>query len=237
MTSKVTTAVLGTMLLFPSIVLAEEAPETLLVQRLLKLSEFREAMISAAGRSVEVTQQAAGPVPTGTGIEISTALFRSDERIWKALEAELPRWLAEQIPRERLEALARAYGENPGHEVGQSGPELLALVWKLAERDSQLRKEIARSSCSAGFLAPNIDEARKKKGTSDTPFKAPPDFFEKIQPFLQPIDETCGCLVRLAPETAGEEFFSDQMPKEERGALMLQLIQTGKCPDPFADYR
>lgn len=222
-----TAAALGILSFFPAILAAEEAPETLLARRLLEIPQLRDAMVESAGRSV----------PPGTASEISKALFRGDERIWKALEAELPRALADRIPRERLEALVRSYGENPEREWDQSGAEILALVRSLTAGDSQLRKEVARSACSAGFLAPNIDEARKKKGTADTPFQAPPDFVEKIQPFLQPIEETCACIVRHATEASDQKFFSDQTPQEERTALMVQLIQTGKCPDPFAAFR
>ena len=64
-----------------------------------------------------------------------------------------------------------------------------------------------------------------------------PEFLEKVQPFLKPIDETCDCTIRLASEAIGEKFFSDQMPREEGAAMMVQLIQSGKCPDPFANFR
>ncbi|HSG40579.1 MAG TPA: hypothetical protein VLE27_13140 [Thermoanaerobaculia bacterium] len=213
--------------LFPSIAVAAEAPETLLAQRLLEIPQLKDEIAASAGRSV----------PTGTASEISMALFRSDERIWTALVAELPPLLATRIPRKRLEALVRSYGENPEGAWSESGAEIMALVRSLMAGDSQLRKEVVRTSCSAGILAPNIDAAREKNGTADTPFKAPPDFFEMIQPFLPSIDETCACIVRRGAETSGEKFFSDQMPREERAALVAQLITTGKCPDPFAAMR
>jgi hypothetical protein len=226
MSTKAITAVLCTLFLLPSIARATDPPETLLTQRLLETPQLREEIIAAAGRAA----------PTGTGSEIAMALFRGDERIWTALEAELPRFLADRIPRERLEALAKSYGENPEREWNQSGEEIKTLVWSLMSGDSQLRKAIARSGCSAGLLSPNIDAAREKAGKTGTPFKAPPEFLEKIQPFLRPIDETCDCIMRHA-EGAGEKLFSDQMPREESAALMVQLIQTGKCPDPFAAFR
>lgn len=227
MSPKAIIAVLGILFLFPSIAAATDGPETLLVQHLLEIPQLKEEIIAAAGRTVS----------PGTGAEIAMVLFRGDERIWKALEAELPRLLAERIPKERLEALAKSYRENPEREWEQSGPEIRTLAWSLMAEDSQLRKEITRAGCSAGFLAPNVDAAREKAGKSDTPFKAKPGFYEAIQPLLQPIDTTCDCIVRQAAETLGERFFSGQMPREEAGAWMAQLIKTGKCPDPFAEGR
>ena len=165
------------------------------------------------------------------------ALFRSDERIWKALEAELPRLLADRMARERLEALVRSYGENPEAAWNESGAEIKTLVWDLIAGDSQLRKAVARSGCTAGLLSPNIDAAREKAGKSGTPFKMTPQLFDTIQPSLGPIEETCDCIVRHAAETAGEKFFSGQMPQEERAAMMVELIKSGKCPDPFAAFR
>jgi hypothetical protein len=227
MTSKMITVALGALLLFSSISVATEAPEAVLVQRLLEIPQLKDEMVASAGRSV----------PPGTTSEITMALFRSDERIWAALATELPPLLVGRFPRERLEALAKSYGENPEAEWRQSGAELLALIWNLAAGDSQLRKAIFRSGCSAGFLAPNIAAARKKVGKEDTPFKATPQFIEAIQSALPPIGETCDCIVRHGEETLGEKFFSDQMPREERGALMTQLMTNGRCPDPFASFR
>ncbi len=227
MSPKAITAVLGTLLLFPSIAPAADQPETILVQRLLEIPQLREEIIASVGRTVA----------PGTASEIAMTLCRSDERIWTALKAELPRILADSLPRERLEALARSYGENPEREWNQSGAEIRALVWKLMVVDSQLNKAITRSACSAGLLTPNIDAAREKAGKAGTPFKATPEFSEKIQPFLRPIDETCDCFIRHAAEAAGEKFFSGQMTREEGTAMMVQLIQSAKCPDPFAAFR
>lgn len=227
MSPKAITAVLGTLLLFPSLVLATDQPETILVQRLLENPQLKEEIIASAGRT-------ASP---GTGAEIAMELFRKDERIWTALKEELPRFLADRMARERLEALGRSYGEDPEAAWNESGAEIRTLVWSLMEGDSQLRKEVARSACAAGLLSPNIDAAREKAGKSGTPFKVKPGFFEGIQPFLRPLDETCDCFVRHAAETALDKLSSNQMSREEGAAMMVQLIQSGKCPDPFANFR
>jgi hypothetical protein len=224
MGSKALTAVLGAVLLSPSIAFATDPSETILVQNLLKAPQLREEVIASAGRTAH----------TPTGSEVAMMLFRNDVRIWTALETELPRFLADRLSRERLEALATAYGENPEREWNQSGEEIRALALSLMAGDSQFRTAASRSACAAGLLSPNIDTAREKAGKTGTPFKATPEFYEKVRPLLQPIDKSCDCFLRNVVETAGKTL--DQITREEGAALMVQLIQSGKCPDPFADH-
>jgi hypothetical protein len=100
--------------------------------------------------------------------------------------------------------------------------------------DSQFRTAASRSACAAGLLSPNIDTAREKAGKTGTPFKATPEFYEKVRPLLQPIDKSCDCFLRNVVETVGKTL--DQITREEGAALMVQFIQSGKCPDPFADH-
>lgn len=225
MVSKAITAVLGASLLFPSFALAADSPETLLVRHLLEAPQLREEIIASAGRTAR----------TPTGSEIAMLLFRNDERIWRALQEELPRYLVDRVPQERLVALAASYGENPEREWNQSGAEIRTLVWGLMESDSQLRAAAVRSACATGMLGPNIDAARERAGKTDKPFKATPEFYEALRPYLQPIDETCDCVLRNLTETAGKKL--DQVTREDLGGLIAQFIKSCKCPDPFAIQR
>jgi hypothetical protein len=217
------TAGFGAILFFPCLAFASEPPaEALLARQLLEIPELKETIVSSLLREVA----------PGTGAELARATAMDDERIWKALEEELPSFLGARMPRERIQELARSYGENPLQAWGASGAEMAALAVDLSKVDNRFSRALMRSACSAGILAPNIDRAKEKAGKSN-PFKATPQAMEALQPILQRLDETCGCLLEQWGKAFGERLFTRQVPKDEQREVTKKIFENRQCPDPF----
>lgn len=218
------TAGFSALLFLPCLAFASDpAAEALLVRHLLAIPELKEGIVAAAVKEV----------PPGTSAEVAMMLARDDERIWKALEEELPSHLGARISPERIQALARSYGENPQQEWDASGAEMVALATELSKVDTRFRGAVGRSACSAGILAPNIESAREKAGKTDRPFQPSPQLMEALQPVLQRLDETCGCLLERWIKAFGERFFTGQVPKDEQREVTKKIFENRQCPDPF----
>ena len=218
------TAGFSALLFLPCLAFASEpAAETLLARNLLAIPELKESIVASLAKDV----------PPGTSAEVMMMLARDDGRIWKALEEELPSHLGARISPERIQMLARSYGENPQQEWGTSGAEMVTLAMELSKVDSHFRKALGRSACSAGILAPNIESAREKAGKTDRPFRASPQLMEALQPALRRLDETCGCMIERWIEAFGERVFTGQVPKDEQREVTKRVLETRQCPDPF----
>lgn len=218
------TAGFSAILLLPCLAFASEpAAEALLARHLLAIPELKESLVASLAKDV----------PSGTSAEVAMMLARDDERIWKALEEELPAHLGARISPERIQALVRSYGENPQQEWGTSGTEMVALAMELSKVDTRFRGVVARSACSAGILAPNIESAREKAGKTDRPFQPSPQLMEALQPALRRLDETCGCLLEQWIKAFGERLVNGQVPKDEQRAVTQRIFENRQCPDPF----
>jgi hypothetical protein len=217
------TAGFSAVLFLPCLAFASEpAAETLLARHLLEVPELKETILASLAREV----------PAGTGAELAMGITRGDERVWKALEEELSSSLGTRMSRERIQELARSYGENPQQAWGANGAEMVALAVDLSKVDNRFSRAVMRNACSAGILAPNIDRAKEKAGKSG-PFKATPQAMEALQPILQRLDETCDCVIGRELEAFGAKLIAGQVPQNEIKDLTQKIFESGQCPDPF----
>lgn len=125
----------------------------------------------------------------------------------------------------------------PSIVLDRDGDEsIIGTFRELATSETKVGSYLRRFGCQVGFLAGPIEAAIQQARAAGKTVSVNSDLAGKIAFMLTPSAETCDCLFEKLAEGHGEEYVVDPAFRDEAGKITQELLLSGQCPDPFAQF-
>lgn len=193
-------------------------------------AKIAAGLLGVADLRSAVAEVVAASVPPGTATQLALALVGRDEQLWAALGDELAARLASALEPEALRILAESVEQDAAAAWTEQFETLAPVLRTALEAESGA---LTRFGCSIGLIAGPADLAiERARAAGKSPDLA--NLVERLAPLLPRLRETCDCALSALPGGTLTAGLEDPARRQEIAAILRSTIESGACPDPFA---